>query len=213
MIFVSPRKAFGSRISTQVAFFEWTAALGKFLTIDNLRKRKVWILDWCYLCKYNGESVNHLFFHCLVAMDLWSMVLGLFGVSWVMPQSIVGLLACWQGKLWHQNGHIWLLVPHCLMWCLWKERNSRCFEDNERSITNLKLIFFRTLLDWLSALWNQSFSSFLDFLDSCNFCTWFVGLGGPFFDINKTYYLSKKRIDCTSLLVHRHVRSLLFCFF
>ena len=126
-------------------------------------------------------------------MDLWSMVLGLFGVSWVMPQSVVGLLTCWQGKLWHQNGHIWLLVPRCLMWCLWKERNSRCFEDNERSITNLKLIFFRTLLDWLSALWNQSFSSFLDLLDSCNFCTWFVGLGGPFFDINKTYYLSKKK--------------------
>ena len=26
------------------------------------------------------------------------MVFGLFGVSWVMPQSVVGLLACWQGR-------------------------------------------------------------------------------------------------------------------
>ena len=49
------------------------------------------------MCKCNDESVDHLFIHCPVVMDLWSMVLGLFGVSWVMPQLVVGLLACWQG--------------------------------------------------------------------------------------------------------------------
>ena len=137
--------------------------------IDNLRKRKVWILDWCYMCKCNGELVDHLFLHCLVAMDLWYIVLGLFGVSWVMPQSVLGLLACWQGRFGcHRNGYIWLIVPHCLMWCFWRERNSRCFKDNERSIPDLQLFFFRTLLDWLVAMQNQSFPSFIDFLDSCN---------------------------------------------
>ena len=138
----------------------------------HLRKRKVWILDWCYMCKCNGESVDHLFLHCSVAMDRWAMVFGLFGVSWVMPQSIVGLLACWQGRFGrHQNEYIWLIVPHCLLWCLWRERNSRCFEHKERSISDLKLFFFRTIMDWLAALRNQSFLSFLDFLDSCNFCS------------------------------------------
>ena len=68
--------------------------LGKFLTFDNLRKWKVWILDWCYMCKCNGESVDHLFLHDPVAMNLRSMVLGLFGVNSVMPKSVVGLLAC-----------------------------------------------------------------------------------------------------------------------
>ena len=38
----------------------------------------------------NGESVDHLFLHCLVAMDLWSMVFGMFGMSWAMRQSVVG---------------------------------------------------------------------------------------------------------------------------
>ena len=32
-------------IPSQVAFFVWTATLGKCMTIDNLRKMKVWILD------------------------------------------------------------------------------------------------------------------------------------------------------------------------
>ena len=150
MIIVFPGKAFGSRRSLLEWLFFWTAALGKSLKIDNLWKRKAWILDWCYMCKCNGESIDHLFLHCPVAMNLWSMILGLFGVNWVMPQSIVGLLACWQGWLGrHQNGHIWIIVPHCLMWCLWRwrERNSRCLEDSERSIPDLKLFFFRTFLD------------------------------------------------------------------
>ena len=42
------------KIPSRVALFVWTAALGKCLTIDNLRKRKVWILDWCNMCKCNG---------------------------------------------------------------------------------------------------------------------------------------------------------------
>ena len=54
-----------------------------------------------------GESVDHLFLNCLVAMDMWSIVLGLFRVSWVKPQSILGLRACWQGRFGrHRNGHI-----------------------------------------------------------------------------------------------------------
>ena len=187
------------KIHSWVAFFVWIAALGKCLTIDNLWKKKVWILDWCYMCKCNGESVDHLFLHCPVAMNLWAMVLGWFGVSWAMPQFVLGLLECWQGRFGrHRNGFIWLIVPHCLMWCLWRERNGRCFEDIERSIPDLKSFFFRTLFDWLVAMQNQSFPSYFDFLDSCNFCIWVVDplyipcvLGWSFFYINKTYYLSK----------------------
>ena len=106
---------------------------------------------------------------------LWSMVLGLFGVSLVMPRTVLGLLGCWQGNFGcHRNGYIWSIIPHCLMWCLWREWNCRCFEDFESSILDLKLLFFRTLRDWLFALQRQSFPSFIDFLDSCNFCIWFL---------------------------------------
>ena len=125
-----------------MAFFVWAAALGKCLTIDNLRKRKVCILDWCYICKCNCESVDHLFLHCPVVLELWNMVFGLFGVYWAMPLSIVGLFACWQGRFGHhRNGDIWMVVPHCLLWCIWKERNSRCFEDIELSMPDISSYF------------------------------------------------------------------------
>ena len=92
------------------------------------------------MCKCNGESVDHLLLHCPIALDLWSMILGLFGVYWVMPRSDVELLAFWQGQfVHHQNGHIWMVIPHCLMWCIWRERNVRIFEDIESSMPALNL--------------------------------------------------------------------------
>uniref|UniRef100_A0A2N9GHH3 Uncharacterized protein n=1 Tax=Fagus sylvatica TaxID=28930 RepID=A0A2N9GHH3_FAGSY len=74
-----------------------------------------------------GESVQP--FACPVAHELWSMVFVLFGVSWVMPSSVLELLACWQGRFGrHCSSEIWNAIPHCLMWCLWSERNARTFE-------------------------------------------------------------------------------------
>ena len=99
------------------------------------------------MCKLNCETVDYLSFHCPIALELWDMVFGLFRDYWVMPMSVVGVFACWQGRFGrHHNGDIWMAVPHCLMWCIWKERN-RCFEDFERSMPDLKLLFFKTLLD------------------------------------------------------------------
>ena len=114
------------------------------------------------------------------------MVLGLFGVSWVMPKSVVGLLACWQSRFGrYRNGHIWIIIPNCLMWCLWRERNNSCFEDSERSISDLKLFFFK--LFWIGCLPCETNHSLLSliFLDSCcNFCIWplytLCVLGCPF---------------------------------
>ena len=116
-----------SKICSRVAFFVWTAALGKIVTIGNLHKRNIWILDYCYTCKCNGEIVDHLLLHYPIAM-----VFGSFGVLWAMPRMVIDLQACWQGRFGqHRNGVIWMAAPHCLMWFLWRERNDQCFEDSE----------------------------------------------------------------------------------
>ena len=66
-----PWKSFWKqKIPSRVAFFVWTAALGKCLTIGNLRKRKVCILDWCYMCNCNCVYVLTIF--SFIARLLWS---------------------------------------------------------------------------------------------------------------------------------------------
>ena len=59
-----------SRVPSKVTLFVWSAALGNILTTDNLRKRGCVVLDWCYICKKNGESVDHFLLHCDVARGL-----------------------------------------------------------------------------------------------------------------------------------------------
>ena len=68
-----------------------------------------------------------------------------------MPKMVVELLVCWQGNFRrHCNCAIWMAVPHCLMWCIWRERNNQSFEDFERTLPYLKLFYFKTLLNWMS---------------------------------------------------------------
>jgi hypothetical protein len=69
------------------------AALGKILILDNMRTRHVIALDRCCLCKRSGETIYHIIFHCDVARELWALIFHLFGLEWVMPQSLVELLA------------------------------------------------------------------------------------------------------------------------
>ena len=56
------------------------------------------VVDWCCICKRNGETTDHLLLHCPVAQKLWNMVCSLLGVHWVISYSVVELLASWSGK-------------------------------------------------------------------------------------------------------------------
>jgi hypothetical protein len=79
----------------RVAFFVWTAALGKILTHDNLRRCGIVVIEWCVMCKKHGESVDRRLLHCDVARVVWSYFYSLFGVEWVMPSSVLDLLSGW----------------------------------------------------------------------------------------------------------------------
>ena len=48
----------------RVSFFVWTAAWDRILTGDNLRDKRLDFVDWCIMCRNNGETVNHLLLHC-----------------------------------------------------------------------------------------------------------------------------------------------------
>lgn len=97
---ISLEKVWQSKVPPRVAFFPWTAALGKILTTDNFQNRHLVVLDWCKRC---GESAEHLPLNCQIAYALWSMVFCLCGIHWVMLYKCIELLDFWQGKFERQK--------------------------------------------------------------------------------------------------------------
>jgi hypothetical protein len=122
-------------------------------------KRQLIVVNRCCLCKLNGESVDHLLFHCEVACSLWNAIFSRFGLSWVTPNSVKDLFACWWPGGNSQSAVFWKMVPLCIMWCLWRERNDRSFENLERTLEELKSFFLLILL----------FGFFPLYLDNCLF--------------------------------------------
>jgi hypothetical protein len=147
-----------------VAFFAWTTALEEILTLDNLRKRQIIVINRCCMCKKNEESVDHLLLHCEVVCVLWNAIFCRFRLSWVMPRRVVDLFACWWTGGRSRSAVVWKMVPCCLLWCLWMERNDRQFEDKERSMEELLYFFFSSLYSWTAAFLAPSGISYNDFL-------------------------------------------------
>jgi hypothetical protein len=99
----------------RVAFFVWTAALGKILAHDNLSRRGIVVVEWCVMCKH-GESVDHLLLYCDVARIVWSYFYSLFGVEWVMPSNVLDLLSGCGTLLGRDSAiRIWKQVPLCVL--------------------------------------------------------------------------------------------------
>jgi hypothetical protein len=66
------------KIPPRVQFFLWLLSKNKILTRDSLGKRRA-VYDPSYLFYSEPETVNHLFFDCVVARRIWSLVSEMIG--------------------------------------------------------------------------------------------------------------------------------------
>jgi hypothetical protein len=80
---VSSKKSLFKVKSSRAAFFAWSATLGKTLTMDNLRKRHIIIVDRCCLCKRDEEFVDRILFTVM-----W---LSLCGITYLLGLVCLGL--------------------------------------------------------------------------------------------------------------------------
>jgi hypothetical protein len=87
-----------------------------------------------------------------------------------MPCQVLQLWVAWQVRgADHWNMVIWRMVPHCVIWCLWRERNARLFEDCESLVVDIKLLFFQTLYAWVNSVGDLSINSITKLIDHCCF--------------------------------------------
>jgi len=61
--------------------------------LDNLRKRRVIVVEWFCMCKRSVKSI-YLLIYCELARKLWTVIFGFFEVEWVMPRRVIELSDC-----------------------------------------------------------------------------------------------------------------------
>ena len=72
----------------------------------------------------------------------------------------------WHNSLGKFSSDFWNLVPLCLMWTIWRERNRRTFNDVFKTTLQLLDCFTSTLFDWSTAMGFTTSNSVLDFIAS-----------------------------------------------
>jgi hypothetical protein len=168
----SPMRAFPwkcvwrSKAPRRVCFFVWSVAWGRILTCDNLIKRGYTMTSWYCMCQCDGETVDHLLLHCKIAGVLWNYVFQSFGLQWVFPNRLVDLLFGWWNLLGKHTSEIWNLIPPCLLWTVWRERNCRIFEDTEKSPSQLLDCFASLLFEWSRAWGFTTSTTIVQFISS-----------------------------------------------
>lgn len=119
------------------------------------------------MCNREAETHSHLFVHCPVAEDIWYMFLTLFGLKWVMPNTIREVFESWsRWKVDSTIKNIWKMIPAAIFWTIWNERNRRCFDGLSTSQSMLKARCLLYLYSWVFLSPMDSPDSFLDFICS-----------------------------------------------
>lgn len=67
-------------VPPRIHVFLWLLSNNKLMTVDNLADRGIIKPPECQFCGEN-ESINHLFFDCIVAKQLWACLLDFNGVD------------------------------------------------------------------------------------------------------------------------------------
>lgn len=81
-------------------------------------------------------------------------------------QRVISLLVYFQAS---KRNCAWEAAPLAVCWVIWRERNRRVFENEERSISSLKNFLLGTSFFWCTEtveLSNSSLNSYADFVNS-----------------------------------------------
>ena len=111
-------------IPNKVKHFAWKACRNILATKENLCKRNITKDGLCDYCGAHAKTINHLFWHCEHAKDIWSSCKLSLPFE-VLPSWDFMELMC-QAQKW--SDFLSGLVERTVMiyWGIWKDRNEIC---------------------------------------------------------------------------------------
>ncbi|XP_039134367.1 uncharacterized protein LOC120271756 [Dioscorea cayenensis subsp. rotundata] len=126
---ITPR-IFKRFIPRKIAAFAWLVGERKILTLDTLFARGCNKLPTatCLLCCSDTESIDHLFFRCPLARDIWDRLASIFSFPCI-PSSCSDLWDDWYRELSPRLTLSCSLIARVFLWQIWLARNNCIFNS------------------------------------------------------------------------------------
>lgn len=110
------------KIPPNIHVFLWFIYYNKSLTRDNLAKRRH-VEDKTYVFCNEPETIQHLFFDCIVATQVWELVAESFSIN--IPDSFAMLSSFWKKR---KHCEALNITTAATLWSLWRLRNDFVFQ-------------------------------------------------------------------------------------
>lgn len=123
-------KAWSKILIPKINIFFCLLLQNKILTLDNLMRRGFQLVNRCFLCLDDSESILHLSLHCPFTSNIWSIILNLQSIDWVFLEKVEDFFTQW--KFPSSNPilkNLWSLLLPFVSWQVWKERNNHIFRN------------------------------------------------------------------------------------
>ncbi|OMO82752.1 hypothetical protein COLO4_22852 [Corchorus olitorius] len=147
---------YGGLAPPKVEAFIWQAARDRIAVRDFLAARGLIDseVNICPFCNSDKETVHHLLFSYKFSWTIWSFLLNLWGLNWVMPGNASGFLCSWHEiTLQVHNSEALMLLAFVVSWSLWLDRNEKVFKGKDCNVMGMVSIISRRYALWIKARW------------------------------------------------------------
>jgi hypothetical protein len=155
MQFACAKPIWKSKAPMRCRFFMWLVVHKRCLTADNLARRGWPHNTFCPLCTIANENGIHLFLHCRFSKQVWERVRTWSRANFPIPDDTFGNTEEW-----------WLMarkrapknicrdfdtVAILVHWRIWKERNSRIFQQECSTADRVFELIIEDIHSWKAA--------------------------------------------------------------
>ena len=124
------------KVPLKIKIFMWFLHRQVILTKDNLAKRNWNGSQRCCFCDHD-EIIQHLFFECQLAKNIWRIVHMFFGLS--PTKTVPNLFGNWLKGIPKQELKSIRVRVCAMLWAIWNIRNDHVF-DKQTSTSFLQVI-------------------------------------------------------------------------
>ena len=134
-------------VMPKIRIFMWQICHNALPVKGTLFRRGLQIEPLCPLCLAEIEDIDHLFGHCTIANQVWSMAVA---HQWLPAQPFIqpAIGICDALHMMAQTKFPWLSRVILLLWSLWKSRNAYVFRNEVPSPMGILLRAKRNWAEW-----------------------------------------------------------------